>query len=81
MILFFSCNRFRNSGEINGEIEYKCRNLKNNFPDADHIWLFDLKQVEKLPAKEAIDYLSREINDLFSNSEKFKHINKSLWSY
>jgi hypothetical protein len=75
-MIMYPMHRLNNTKELNGEIEFKYKNLKNFFPSSDCVWVVDMNVIKNIQSNELCDYLLREIDYIFLNNEDKKiHFN------
>ena len=62
-------HRLAYTKEISGEIDFKCRNMQKYFPNSGHVWVVDMKKIEKIDPGEICQYLHKEIIYIFGNKK------------
>ena len=62
-------HRLSNTWELNGEIEFKYKNLANS----DIVWVISADRIRNMPKNEIYIFLQNEINFIFENENKKEH--------
>ena len=66
----YPMHRLAFTNEINGETEFKYKNLKKYFPLCNHVWVIEMRKIKAINSNELCDYLMREIIFVFGSSNE-----------